>query len=569
MIGTKGTTTAMSSSLQEISQPKELSTIEESTHTVTTPPKANTIVEEAEECLAQSLLMFLYADLRLLSATGRINTKFETLCIDSDRVPRTSAAEMAQLPGICSWLSVHCEGVSPAQIMAILIVELRQEVLAQRKRAKEQIKRRENRGWGIGQTNDDDDEESDFEIDDAGVMNKITDKKGRKEFETEMHGLIRSYNDMLSKDLKGIPEVKAFTNPFFRGTSKDGSPGQHRGWDPKAWTKSFMKSRLQSFDESDQIEMAELSTSHDDSIQPQGTSKKSITSLLSGPKHKHSRRESEKKPIEDVKNEDADTGDETTLPASDVDTKPAAASSEENKRDRSNSVKMNHSKLFDIIESLRAPKSQQHNECDLNSIKSDPGPNGNDWNQEPTEEYLNMSKKFDEEAGLRRGPMNLTKKVSQYIERTKEDHALYNKVIIPTEDYETFAAAENVGNMLFGKDGETNVKIPVIIDNTDASTVDSGRNMSEKELLDFMTNCIQSRNDERLGFMKDFFKDDSISQVMVKSNARVVWLQDWYPIKASLIDVRFNRLTQSWTQIHLFCCHCIKFLSGLYLCHIR
>lgn len=38
-----------------------------------------TIVDEAQECLAQALLMFLYADLRLLSATGRINTRFETL----------------------------------------------------------------------------------------------------------------------------------------------------------------------------------------------------------------------------------------------------------------------------------------------------------------------------------------------------------------------------------------------------------------------------------------------------------------------------------------------------------
>mmetsp|Transcript_21193 Transcript_21193/g.43643 ORF Transcript_21193/g.43643 Transcript_21193/m.43643 type:complete len:417 (-) Transcript_21193:1630-2880(-) len=137
--------------------------------------------------------------------------------------------------------------------------------------------------------------------------------------------------------------------------------------------------------------------------------------------------------------------------------------------------------------------------------------------------------------------MNLTKKVSQYIERTKEDHALYNKVIIPTEDYETFTAAENVGNVLFGKDGETNVKMPVVMDNTDAATVDSGRNMSEKELLDFMTNCIESRNDERLGFMKDFFKDDSISQVMVKSNARVVWLQDWYPIKDCIYAISVDR----------------------------
>ena len=50
------------------------------TNTKITPPTTNnTIIEEAQECLAQALLMFLYADLRLLSATGRINTKFETL----------------------------------------------------------------------------------------------------------------------------------------------------------------------------------------------------------------------------------------------------------------------------------------------------------------------------------------------------------------------------------------------------------------------------------------------------------------------------------------------------------
>lgn len=47
--------------------------------TPTTTTTTNTIVDEAQECLAQALLMFLYADLRLLSATGRINTRFETL----------------------------------------------------------------------------------------------------------------------------------------------------------------------------------------------------------------------------------------------------------------------------------------------------------------------------------------------------------------------------------------------------------------------------------------------------------------------------------------------------------
>ena len=161
-----------------------------------------TIVDEAQECLAQSLLMFLYADLRLLSATGRINTRFETLCIDSDRVPRTSAAEMAQLVETQVPSDIDaCLGVSPGQIMAILVVELRKEVLAQREKAKQQIKRRDNAGWMSGFPSDN--EEDEEEEPDESLLLGITDRKTRKEFETDMHSMIRSYNNMLAQVKKG------------------------------------------------------------------------------------------------------------------------------------------------------------------------------------------------------------------------------------------------------------------------------------------------------------------------------------------------------------------------------
>lgn len=45
------------------------------------PPPRRTMLEEVEEALAQSMLVFLLADLRLLSATGRIQTKYETIAI--------------------------------------------------------------------------------------------------------------------------------------------------------------------------------------------------------------------------------------------------------------------------------------------------------------------------------------------------------------------------------------------------------------------------------------------------------------------------------------------------------
>jgi hypothetical protein len=57
------------------------------------------------------------------------------------------------------------------------------------------------------------------------------------------------------------------------------------------------------------------------------------------------------------------------------------------------------------------------------------------------------------------------------------------------------------------------------------------RNMNETELLDFMTKCISSRDDTKLSFMKDFFKEDSISRTMVKSQAKIVWMNDWYTVK--------------------------------------
>ena len=97
------------------------------------------ILEEAEEYLAQCLIIFLYADLRLLSATGRISTKYETLHIASDEARKTSAGHLAGISDDHASLLVGERtnpGISPSQIMAVLMIELRKEVLAWRKTRK-------------------------------------------------------------------------------------------------------------------------------------------------------------------------------------------------------------------------------------------------------------------------------------------------------------------------------------------------------------------------------------------------------------------------------------------------
>ena len=65
--------------------------------------------------------------------------------------------------------------------------------------------------------------------------------------------------------------------------------------------------------------------------------------------------------------------------------------------------------------------------------------------------------------------------------------------------------------------------------------------MSENELLDFMTKCIESRDSHSLDFMADFFYPDTVAHAMVKSEAQFVWLQDWFPIKDCIYAISVDK----------------------------
>lgn len=84
--------------------------------------KTLNLLELAETCMAQSLLVFLLADLRILSATGRIQTKYEHVALDSDHSNR-SALEFAgaALP------SYESRGMTPAHVVALLILEIQRQ----------------------------------------------------------------------------------------------------------------------------------------------------------------------------------------------------------------------------------------------------------------------------------------------------------------------------------------------------------------------------------------------------------------------------------------------------------
>jgi hypothetical protein len=506
----------------------------------TTAATTTTIVDEAQECLAQSLFMFLYADLRLLSATGRINTKFETLCIDSDKVQRTTSAQMAQLveksqsppqdgDDVTSCIG-SCDGVSPAQVMAILFVELRQEVLAQRKRAKEQLK---DRGWVPNLTVITDIDDDD---DDAGLLNKITDRKGRKEFETDMHALIRSYNDMLAHDLRGIPEVKlekkVMTPPTLLGNAN--TPFR------KTWFPSQLTQRLFSFDDMDQpLPQPQHDTDEEGSKNSKSNAAierfRNVAMLL------------RKTPL--------GTSPERGL-HNDI------GCCEMTKSDKAFSSATRETQLSQIDESQENAGLDETVTMSNTSESRMQSPDGRKEGLKSANESNIYGKRVQDSMEppehthiigsplLHIGP-GLKKHLASYVEKIREDQVLHHRLIIPADDYETFAGAEDVGNKLVQMTSSLNLPRSFYIPPEFASSSldepktlsssEDGRNMSESELLDFMTKCIESRNTHSLDFMAEFFRDDTVSQTMVKSEAQMVWLQDWFQIKDCIYAISVDK----------------------------
>ena len=99
-------------------------------------------------------------------------------------------------------------GATPVLIMAMLFVELRQEVLSQQRRARGRLEKdRRSKEWvptaasitrliNSGEDNDRDDDDDDNIG--SGLLNKITDRRGRKQLEMDMHHRLRAYNDIMT-----------------------------------------------------------------------------------------------------------------------------------------------------------------------------------------------------------------------------------------------------------------------------------------------------------------------------------------------------------------------------------
>jgi len=76
--------------------------------------------ELTESCMTQSLMLYILANLQNLSATGRVGTKYEYLCIDSDKMPRGCATDFACF----TEYDFESNGVTAAHIVAVFLLEI-------------------------------------------------------------------------------------------------------------------------------------------------------------------------------------------------------------------------------------------------------------------------------------------------------------------------------------------------------------------------------------------------------------------------------------------------------------
>ena len=179
------------------------------------------LLEEMMGGLALSMLIFLIADLRLMSATGRIATKYETVAVESDMMLRDSAAILAGLEGPrkldSSVLSspsfspssksraVRETGLSPAQMMAVVLIELKRTFDAQEADGGDNsllrdvsetgpapVSNRKSQGWG------------------QGFSNFLAEKNRAKMPHENMHSLLKAYLHMIGSDLaSNVPHIEA------------------------------------------------------------------------------------------------------------------------------------------------------------------------------------------------------------------------------------------------------------------------------------------------------------------------------------------------------------------------
>lgn len=169
-----------------------------SSSTATGRPKQN-LLELAENSMAMALMLYLLSNLRALSATGRVGTKYEYLSIDSDKNPRRSARDFAGY----SEQKTPPKGITAAHMVAVFFLEIARE--AEERSSKEGNNTEESPFF-------------DADEDDGPIMfqynNDVQSASG-------MHALLNLFQNMIATDIGEVKKVKRDEYPLKQDDDDD------------------------------------------------------------------------------------------------------------------------------------------------------------------------------------------------------------------------------------------------------------------------------------------------------------------------------------------------------------
>lgn len=463
------------------------------------PCQPRTVLEEIKEVLPQSYMIFLIADLRLMSGTGRIRTRYETLAIDSDLVPRTTAQEVACLAPVeeeCvspketleeekteevsslkstikspfkesdKDLSMHgraSKGLSPRQVMAILLLELRDTFVAARKFK--------------GKDTDAKERGSNLIADD--IRSYRSDKKSRKNVEDTMESLLRAYARMISNDLvTDVPYEKKRRETMIRTQSMirmDGSPPSPSLKSEKKFDPNSSAIRPKPLIPTSAMESIreELDYSSDGSVIDAG-------------------------------NDDADT-QQSQVPTT--------------------------NQLLSVNTENDAREEAEPTRGDITQASAGIASDHSVSAQDLLAEYNPLTP-----ANRKQIADNLKERANLQKKRVTQAYNDGVDAVLPqNREANTQKEFEELTNVLF-EQTQDNVNL--------ASSL--GGNVRPGEMTTVMKTAVESRDDGRLSFLSKLFKEGSVSQLMAESHARVVWINDWFPLKdltyAIAVDTKLKRV---------------------------
>ena len=145
----------------------------------------------AETSMSQAMMLYLLANLQNLSATGRVGTKYEYLCIDSDRVPRSRAKDFAGY----TEHDFESDGITPAHLIAVFLIEIAREA--------DELKKTTNNNLHTSIMFDLEADEGAFELN----RNNVQAASG-------MHAMLDFFKNLIAEDI--APEIRKLRKGEYR-----------------------------------------------------------------------------------------------------------------------------------------------------------------------------------------------------------------------------------------------------------------------------------------------------------------------------------------------------------------